>query len=214
MNLYSSLRAIAPDPVRRFVRDIYAVNIHLQARADALPPLERDIAPFTVRLMDTADPRDIRAWLHIQREGFGQQMEEADFDRIILHHPTYDIRQTYFLLERDEPVGAASAGVYRGNPSIGIGHQATVLPHIRGRGLGLYLQLYRYHTLRAEGLRLFGTETTLFYRRAILNDFHIGFRPKLRRDPWNQRDNSTSLQRLVANALFESRYLAWRALHG
>jgi hypothetical protein len=47
-----------------------------------------------------------------------------------------------------------------------------------------------------------------------VNNFSVGLQPKLRRDSWNQRDDASDLQRLIANALLESRYLAWRARHG
>jgi GNAT superfamily N-acetyltransferase len=214
MNLYDTLRSLAPDAVRRYVRGINAVNLHLQCKAEALAPLDRDITPFAVRMMDAGDPREIGAWTRIQRQGFGAQIEEDAFDRLVLSHPAYDIRHTHFLLEDGQPVGAASGGVYRRNPSIGVGHQVTVLPHLRGRGLGRHLILYRYHALHADGIRLFETETTLFYRQGIVNNFSVGLQPKLRRDSWNQRDDASDLQRLIANALLESRYLAWRARHG
>lgn len=207
---YRALRDSAPPAIRRYVRDVYGVSVRLKAEAHSLPPLVRDIAPFSVRLMDPCDPLDMASWLRIQQDGFGTDPNPAVYDRIIRSHPTYDVRRTYFLLDRHEPVGAASAAVFRQNPSIGFGHQAALLSRVRGRGLGLYLALFRYHSLVDEGVRHLETETTLYYRQAIRNHFRMGFRPKPGRDEWNPRDAGRMQQSLLANAILESRYLGWK----
>lgn len=211
--LYEALRALAPPVVRRYVRGVYGANIHLQIRSRSLPPLSRDIAPFGVRLMDTADPREIAAWTRIQSQAFETAPDPGMFDRIIRDHPAYDVRRTYLLLQHDEPVGAISAAVYKRNPSVGVGHQEALLPHVRGRGLGLHLALFRYHSLADEGFERLEVETTLYYHQAIKNHFRMGFRPKLRRDEWNQHDGASALQRLLANLTLVCRYLAWKLRH-
>ena len=213
-SLFEALRAVAPPTVRRYVRGVYGATVRFQIEAHLLSPMVRDIAPFSVRLMDASDPREIASWLRIQREGFGSELDPAVFDHIIRHHPTYDVRRTYFLLDHDEPVGAASAAVFRKNPSIGYGHQAALLPHVRGKGLGLYLALFRYPSLVDDGLQRLEMESTLFYRQAIKNHFRMGFRPKLQRDEWNLCDGARPEQRLLANLMLESRYMDWRLRSG
>lgn len=208
--LYQSLRAVAPAVVRRYVRGVYGAAVRLGIDAASLPPVVGDIAPFSVRLMDADDPRDIDAWIRIQHAGFGSDLDPTVFDRIIRRHPTYDVRRTYFVLEHDEPVGTASAAVFRRNPSIGVGHQATVLPHVRGKGLGLHLALVRYHSLVADGLRRLEVETAPYYRQAIRNHFRMGFLPKARCDEWNQPDGARREQRLLANLILVGRYGAWK----
>ena len=209
-SLYHALRNATPPVVRRYVRGVYGATVCLRMEVQSLPPLVRDIAPFSVRLMDTSDPHDIDAWLRIQHAGFGSDLNPTVFDRVIRHHPTYDVRRTYFLLDHDEPVGIASAAVFRRNPSIGCGHQTALLPHVRGKGLGFHLVLFRYHTLVDEGLERLETETTLFYRQAIRMDFRLGFRSKPSRDDWNHRDGARGGQRMLANLILERRYCEWK----
>jgi hypothetical protein len=209
-SLYQGLRDVAPPVVRRYVRRVYGASVRLRIDAQSLPPLVRDVAPFSVRLMDPSDPREIDAWLRIQHAGFGSDLNPTVFDRIIRHHPICDVRRTYFLLDHDEPVGTASAAVFRRNPSIGFGHQAALLPRVRGRGLGLYLALFRYHSLVDDGLQRLEMETTLYYRQAIRNHFRMGFRPKPHPDEWNQRDGARAEQRLLANLILEGRYVGWK----
>jgi hypothetical protein len=200
---------VAPPAARRYIRGVYGANVHVQIEAQALPPLARDITPFSVRLMDTGDPHEIATWSRIQAAGFGSAVDASLFDRIIRRHPTYDVRRTYFLVEHDEPVGVVSAAVYRKNPWIGAGHNESLLPRVRGKGLGLYLALFRYHSLIDDGVRHLEMETTLYYRQAIRNHFRMGFRPKPRRDEWNQRDGARADHRLLANLILEARYLRW-----
>jgi hypothetical protein len=209
-NLYETLRAAAPSVVRRYVRGVYGVSVRVQIDAASLLPLVRPSDPFSVRPMDPDDPRDIDAWTRIQSEGFGSPGDASSFDRLVRRHPLYDVRRTYFLVERDEPVGTASAAVYRKNPAIGVGHQAALLTRVRGKGLGLYLALFRYHALVDEGLQRLEMETTLYYRQAIKNHFRMGFRPKLNRDEWNQGDGARMEQRLLVSLILEGRYLTWQ----
>jgi GNAT superfamily N-acetyltransferase len=209
-SLYQALRTVAPPVARRYAREVFGTSVRVRIEARSLPPLAGDIAPFAVRLMDSSDARDIAAWLRIQSESFGSDMDPAVFDRIVRRHPTYDVRRTYFLLDHDEPAGICSAAVFKRNPAIGVGHQLALLPRVRGKGLGFYLARFRYQSLVEEGLQQLEMETTLYYRQAIRNHFRMGFRPKPHRDEWNQRDGARGEQRLLANLILEGRYLEWK----
>jgi len=174
-----------------------------------LPPLDRDIAPLHVREMRMHDEAEIAAWLEVHNDAFGSAWGAEDYEREILHHPTVAVWHTYLILDGPRAIGAASAGVYRRNPEVGVGHFVGLRRAAHGRGLGRHLVLYRYHRLREAGIRLCESETTLRNHESLGIHFACGFRPKPRLDAWNSPDPGDALQRGITRWRLRRFYRRW-----
>ena len=208
------MRRFLPGFARTGIRRLLATPIWLQGDLGNLPPLHGEIHPFLIREMDPSDGADIEAWLEIQGEAFGWRFGRIDAERLLLRHPLLDVRHTYLLVDASEPIGAVSGAVFRDRPEIGSGHMAALRRRYHGRGLGRHLALYRYHAMRAEGLRVCETESRLQHDQSVVNHFRFGFRPKSLWDPWNGPDPAGPGLRRLANAALRSRYAYARRISG
>ena len=172
-------------------------------------PAPRDPAPFRIREMDMTWPDDVAAWLEIHNDAFGRAWGTVDYTRAILGHPHIRVLHTFFVLAGDQPVGAASVGVYRANPAVGVGHYLGFRRDARRHGLAKALVLHRYHALAAHGISVAESQTYLRHPESLRIHFECGFRPKPRRDPWNNPDPAGPLARLVTRHELDRLYARW-----
>lgn len=193
----SPLNAIKSRLASRYWR-LDDVVVALRGRLEDLPP-RRGFAPLRVREMDTAREADVCAWLEVYRQAFGTLWDISDFERDMLNHPTLELRHTFLVEDGCRVLAAASVGVFRRNPRVGVGHMIGVAESGRGRGLGKALALHRYHTLREEGFELAESETTLRHQRSLLMHFGCGFRPKRQLEAWNTPDPIGGIDRLLVD---------------
>ncbi len=164
--------------------------------------------------MDPSAASDLGQWMEIQSDAYGgTDWGPAEFRRFVLDHPHVEVRHTWFAMDADQAVGVASAGVFRRNPEVGVGHMLAVRSAWRGRGVGMHLALHRYHALAAEGIRVFESETTPHHPASIRLHFACGFRPKTRLDPWNSADETNAVRRFIARRALERLYRRWRREH-
>jgi GNAT superfamily N-acetyltransferase len=150
--------------------------------------------------MDMGDDAEVRRWLAVHNAAFRHRWGLEEYRRAILEHPHFVIRHTIFVIEGDTPLGVASAGTFRRNPSVGVGHYLGVVPGARGRGLGRALVLERFRLLREARVGVGESETTLSRTSSLALHLNLGFRPKYELDPWNSPDEASPLLRALANA--------------
>jgi GNAT superfamily N-acetyltransferase len=174
-------------------------------------PRPRDLSPFRIREMDMRHPAEVAAWLEIHNEAFGHAWGRKEFTAHVLEHPRILILRTYFVMSGDRAIGAASAGVYRQKPEIGVGDYLGLRGNARGHGLGAALALHRYLALRDTGIRTAESQTYLCHGGALWIHFDCGFRPKLRRDVWNEPDPVSQVGRLVTRHRVNQLYARWSA---
>jgi GNAT superfamily N-acetyltransferase len=174
-------------------------------------PRPRDVSPFRICDMDMRHPAHVAWWLEIHNEAFGRAWGRAEFTSHVLEHPQILILRTYLVMAGDRAVGAASAGVYRQKPEIGVGHCLALRAEARGRGLGASLALHRYHALRDTGIRVAESQTYLRHGESLWIHFDCGFRPKVRRDSWNEPDPAGPIERLVTRHRVNQLYARWVA---
>lgn len=203
------VRRLLPRSVVGWLDALESAPVCSQGDLARLPPLDRDIAPLSVREMRMHDPADIAAWLEVHNDAFASAWGVADYEREILRHPTVAVWHTYLIMDGDRAIGAASAGVYRRNPEVGVGHFVGLRRAVHGRGLGRHLVLYRYHRLREAGIGLCESETTLRNHESLGIHFDCGFRPKLRLDAWNSPDPGDALQRWITRLRLRRFYRRW-----
>jgi GNAT superfamily N-acetyltransferase len=163
----------------------------------------------TIRDLDPNRPADVDAWLSVHNPALGHGWGPDDFRREVVDHRRVDVHTTYLLLEGDDPVGVASVGVFRVNPTVGVGHWLSVRPDRQGRGLGRLLTAHRYHQLAGEGIEVAESQTHLARRGSLAIHFGLGFRPKYRLDPWNNAPPPLAL-RLQADARLWACFRRWR----
>ncbi|MGQ0811189.1 MAG: GNAT family N-acetyltransferase [Nitrospiraceae bacterium] len=180
-----------------------------QARISDIPPLPDQPSPV-VREMDMQDADDIRLWLEIHNDAFHPPWNRKEYDYVILNHPTKLITTTYFIMENGSPIGAASVGVYRRNPEVGVGHYLGFKKDARNRGLGKWMTLFRYHQLRPRGIFLCESETRMSHERSILIHFDCGFRPKLALDYWNTPQSESAALRFLTSHRLTRLYRRWK----
>lgn len=203
------VRRLLPDSVVSWLGDLDSALVCSQGDLARLPALDRDITPLYVREMRMHDPADIAAWLEVHNDAFDSAWGAPDYEREILHHPTVAVRHTYLIMDGARAIGAASAGVYRRNPEVGVGHFVGLRRTAHGRGLGRHIVLYRYHRLREAGIRLCESETTLRNHESLGIHFACGFRPKPRLDAWNSPDPGDALQRWITQVRLRRFYRRW-----
>jgi GNAT superfamily N-acetyltransferase len=154
--------------------------------------------------MEMRHPPDVERYLEVHNSAFPQPWGPRDFEGAILENPSKRITRTFMILERGRAIAAASIGVYRRNPQVGVGHYIGVRPECQRQGIGSWLALYRFHRLAEEGLATVEIETRLRYRASILLHLGLGFRPKPSPDSWNSPQSETpELTRATAAAVRE-----------
>jgi Acetyltransferase (GNAT) family len=76
-------------------------------------------------------------------DAYGHDWDEDDYRRAILEHPYLAVRDTFFVVGENGPVGAASVGTYRGNEEVAVGHFLGVMRGFQCLGLGKALVAHR-----------------------------------------------------------------------
>lgn len=138
-----------------------------------------------VREIDANDPAVLDQWLAVHDAAYGERWGADEFRARIVEHPWFDIRHTYVASDDDGPLGIASAGLFRRNESVGIGHYLGVTPRARGRGVARALLARRYRALCDDGVTRAESHTLLGRTDALGAHFSAGFVPKTALDPWN-----------------------------
>ena len=202
-------RRALPGPIVAWLDALETAPVCTQGDLSRLPPLTHDLSPLYVREMLMHDPADIAAWLEIHNDAFGTAWGVADYEREILRHPTVKVWHTYLLMEGALAIGSACAGVFQRNAEVGVGHFLGLRRSARGRGLGRYLAVYRYHRLREAGIQICESETTLRNRESLGIHFACGFRPKTRWDVWNSPDPADALQQWITRQRLGRLYRRW-----
>lgn len=178
--------------------------------ARVLPPPPR-FGPFRLEEHGPGDERVREAWPGVFAASFGRRAGEEAWRATLLEHPQYEVRRTALLLDGTAAIGTMSTAVARRNPSVGITHALGILPSHRGQGLGRKLLLWALHDLQRRGVERCEGESRLRHRESILMHYDLGFRPKLRLDPWNTPDPSPWPAKAAARARQVAGYAAWRA---
>jgi len=186
------------------------VNIHLRLITKNIPALERDISPLSVREMDMSDDAQIDTWLEIHNDAFERRWTRAQYDQKVANHPLIDTKVTYFLMDGDDAAAATSIGVWRKNPTIGVGHYAAVRKKYQSLGLGKYLFVFRSRELKNMGLEIVDNQTNLSHRKSLLVHFDVGYELKEGPDAWNTQDFFPSFIRQIADARAKKIYAEWR----
>jgi GNAT superfamily N-acetyltransferase len=166
---------------------------------------------FRIAEMDMQDPADVDAWLKVHNDSFGHSWRPENFEGAILKHPKIRVDHTFFVLRGDEPVGAASVGVYRGNEATGVGHYLGVKKEAQSSGVGRQLVAHRYVALAESGITSCESQTHISRRPSLWIHFGFGFRPKYRLDTWNNPENVVPPVRLLTNARLWAFYRRWRS---
>jgi GNAT superfamily N-acetyltransferase len=162
------------------------------------------------REMDMADPDEIATWLAVHNDAFGHTWGVEQFRGAILEHPHFEIRRTFFVTQGDRTLGAASIGVFRRNPRVGVGHYLGVSGEAQSLGLGRLLVLHRYHALRDSGIRECESHTHIGRVRSLRIHFECGFAPKVHFDDWNTPNTATPPVRAITNARLKALYRRWQ----
>jgi len=154
---------------------------------------------------------DIAHWISIHNNAFGRNWNKNNFSKSVVNHKDLNIYHTYFLMDREKHIGAASVGVFRRNENIGVTHYAALIKERQGQGLGKYLIQYRYHKLREVGVTVCENETKIGYPESIRIHFDCGAQIKTKPDYWNTQDRSFILLEYLA--LFRAKKLLQRYTH-
>ena len=162
-----------------------------------------------VREMDMTDPDDVAVWLAVHNDAFGHTWDVDQFERAILRHPYFDVWTTYFALDGDKAIGAASIGVFRGNPEVGVGHYLGVSRKAQGMGVGRTLVVHRYHALRRAGIVQCESHTHIGRVGSLRIHFDCGFSPKLRFDDWNTPSTASAPVRALTNLRLTGLHRRW-----
>jgi GNAT superfamily N-acetyltransferase len=184
-------------------------------RAEALSKLPelRPRPGFRFREMDMHDEADISTWLRVHNDAFAHDWGPAEFQGAILGHPHFDVQRTFFVLDGDVALGAASIGVFRRNRDVGVGHYLGVSRRAQGLGLGRDLVVYRYRELRDAGITQCESHTHIGLVRSLRIHFECGFVPKLRFDHWNTPNTATPPVRALTNVRLRVLHRRWRRQH-
>lgn len=166
------------------------------------------------REMDMGAGIDVATWLAVHNDAYDHDWDAEQFERAILRHPYFDVWKTFFALEGETAVGAASIGVFRGNPSVGVGHYLGVTKRAQRLGVGRSLVVYRYHALRDAGIVQCESQTHIGRVGSLRIHFECGFVPKLHFDPWNTPNTAALPVRLLTNARLKGQYQRWRRERG
>jgi GNAT superfamily N-acetyltransferase len=170
----------------------------------ALPP------GYEIRAMDMGSGSDIATWLAIHNDAYGHEWDEDNYRRAILEHPYLTVQHTFFAVDKEVPVGAASVGTYRGNEKVAVGHYLGVMRRAQRRGLANALVAHRYAVMRDAGFTACESQTHLGRTGSLLIHFECGFQPKPRRDRWNNPANAPKPFQVLANRRLRALYRSWR----
>jgi GNAT superfamily N-acetyltransferase len=184
-----------------------------KADLQKLPPLF-EIAPLTVKEMDSSDTYEVHQWLEIINESFLRQLSEDDYCSSILSHAIYDVLHTYFLLDKDCYIGVVSLGVFKKNTSIAVTHYLGIRKAYLGRGLGKYLILFVLHKARDYSFASCEGESSLSHFKSIYIHFDLGFKPKEKLDYWNTPNPFPFVARVITRHRFRQLYLTWQEQRG
>jgi GNAT superfamily N-acetyltransferase len=181
-------------------------------RAEDLERLPEPRLPAGYRFqeMDMRDPAEVATWLAVHNDAFAHTWGVEEFEGAILGHPHFDVQRTFFVLEGDRALGAASIGVFRRNRAVGVGHYLGVSRTAQGLGLGRELVVHRYRALRDGGIAQCESHTHIGRVRSLRIHFDCGFVPKVRFDEWNTPNTAMPPVRALTNARLRSLYRRWR----
>jgi GNAT superfamily N-acetyltransferase len=165
---------------------------------------------FAIREMDTDVTSDVLAWLEVHNDAYEHTWGSSDFEQVILEHPVVRVDRTFFILRGDDPVAVASAGVFRRNEAMGVGHYLGVKRGSQGFGLGRAIVTHRFAWLARAGITAAESQTHISRHHALRVHFDLGFRPKYRFDAWNSEDPVSRPVRLLANGRLWTLHRQWQ----
>ncbi len=161
-----------------FVMSIHNKVGHFQAHLDQIALLP-DPAPYTIRSMDPKNADDLRAWVEIIADAYGDPSVSSEkAERSLKEHLFLDISDTFFVIDGEYPVGTVSIGTYREKPHVGGICRFAVRKAYQGQGLGKYLRLLGYHIHRERGIRYGEDIISMKREKSIMLVFFCGFRPQ------------------------------------
>lgn len=178
-------------------------------RCENLTTLDVREPPTGLSMMDMDDPREIDEWLDVHNDAYGHGWRVQDFENAILQHPHIDVCATFFVRREGTAVGAASVGTYRRRPALGVGHYLGVRGSAQGSGVAGALAHHRYRWLASQGVTAAETQTHVARVGSLRLHFSLGFVPKYRLDSWNNPENVTRPERLVASARLWNLHRRW-----
>ena len=184
--------------------------VSTQGYADTLPQIQNN-PEYTFIPMDLENSEDTQTWLNVFNDAFERNWDEVHFEKYVLNHPVINVSDTLFLRNlQGEVMGVTSFGVFRHNPSIGVGHYIAIRKKFQGQQLGYYISMKRYHVLAQLGLKTFESETTIDRKRSIFMHFKLGFQSKRSLDHWNTRNLATRIFQPLINKKLDNYYSEWQ----
>jgi GNAT superfamily N-acetyltransferase len=160
--------------------------------------------------LDLQDPTTLEAWLDTHAAAFGVRWTGDEFRRAFDEHPVIDVLWTRGPFDRTGAlVGAASAGLYRRAPHVGLSHYIFVRPDGRGHHIGQTLIRDCYTSLARRGVEALECQTHVHRHASLRMHFAHGFHPKYRFEHFNSIDRASRFGRWRANRQLRAVYSDW-----
>jgi len=168
-----------------FNLNVSNISINLQIDLRELPYL---LVPdgYEMVKMNIADDAQINKWVGIVNSSYPDGKETyQSFKNMIENHSFLKNIEVFFLIHSNEKIGTVSIGQFKTNEKYGGDARIAILPTQRGKGLGLYLINFAFHTIKNRGL-CYG-ESVISSKRteSLWLHFKLGFTPQFDRSKIN-----------------------------
>jgi GNAT superfamily N-acetyltransferase len=165
--------------------------------------------PSSIPAPEPTDGVDVRP-VDLDDPAFGARWTHDDFRLAFDAHPIIEVLSTCGAFDRaGDLIGAASAGLYRRAPDIGLSHYIFVRPEVRGHRVGQALIRACYTSLARRGVDALECQTHVHRHASLRMHFAHGFFPKYRFEHFNSLDRASRVARWRANRQLRAVYDDW-----